>query len=219
MNENIGTPTNRELLRRIEVRREQLGLTEEELADRAGMSPRYFRDLLDLGAEFSPGGLLNIAAALGTTYQDLVEGRSDAPPGQSGASARPVLVKLTAEECWERLGTHGIGRIALPLHPGPGVFPVNYLVDGGTVVYRTDRAGAAAPEVDSEVSFQADHIDEHRHDGWSVLIVGNAEHVTDSAAVQHLAEQPGARPWAGGVRELWIRVVPAQVSGRRIRDL
>ncbi|MEU9044792.1 MULTISPECIES: pyridoxamine 5'-phosphate oxidase family protein [unclassified Kitasatospora] len=219
MNENTTGSADPELLHRIEVRRRQLGLTEAELADRAGMSPRYFRHLLDLGTDFSPSGFLRIAAALGMTYQELMEGRTDAPPGQPGASAHPVLMRLTAEACWERLGTHGIGRIALPVHPGPGVFPVNYLVDGDTVVYRTDPAGAAAAEPGGEVSFQVDHIDEHRRDGWSVLIVGTAEHVTDPAAIRRLAEQPGAAPWAGGVRPLWIRVSPAEVSGRRIHGL
>ncbi|MFJ9775781.1 helix-turn-helix domain-containing protein [Kitasatospora sp. NPDC101157] len=220
MNQHHTRSVSRDLLHRIEVRRGQLGLTEEELADRAGMSPRYFHELLHLGVGFSPSGFVNIAAALGMSYHQLVEGRSDAPPGQQpGASAHPVLVKLTPQECWERLGTHGIGRIALPVHPGPGVFPVNYLVDGQTVVYRTNPAGVAAPEAGSEVSFQADHIDEHRRDGWSVLLVGTAEHVTNSTTIQQLTQRPGAETWAGGVRDLWIRVVPAQVSGRRIRSL
>ncbi|MEV0537726.1 pyridoxamine 5'-phosphate oxidase family protein [Kitasatospora sp. NPDC050463] len=219
MNENTTRSADRELLHRIDVRRRQLGLTEAELAERVGMSPLYFRHLLDLGTDFSPSGFLHIATALGMTYQELVEGRTDAPPGQPGASAHPVLMRLTADECWELLGTHGIGRIALPVHPGPSVFPVNYLVDGDTVVYRTDPAGAAVAEPGGEVSFQVDHIDEHRRDGWSVLIVGTAEHVTDTASNQRLAEQPGCEPWAGGVRSLWIRVIPAKVSGRRIHGL
>ncbi|MFI9162253.1 pyridoxamine 5'-phosphate oxidase family protein [Kitasatospora aureofaciens] len=130
-----------------------------------------------------------------------------------------MLAKLAAEECWERLGTHGIGRIALPVHPGPGVFPVNYGVDGRTVVYRTAGRGAAAAENGDEVSFEVDHIDEYQSTGWSVLIVGTAEHVTDPGTVRRFEEQPGSRPWAGGVLNLWLRIVPGQVSGRLIRDL
>jgi nitroimidazol reductase NimA-like FMN-containing flavoprotein (pyridoxamine 5'-phosphate oxidase superfamily) len=204
---------------RIEVRRKQLGLTEEELAGQAGMAPHYFRYLIKSGAGFDPGGFRRLAAALGMTYEELLEGRSDAPAGRRDAAQHPVLMKLTAKECWERLGTHGIGRIALPAHPGPGVFPVNYIVDGTTVVYRTDPQGATAAEPGGEVSFQADRIDEHRSVGWSVLIAGTAEHVTDPETLRHLAEQPGSETWAGGVRNLWIRIVPAEISGRRIYDL
>ncbi|MFJ8350178.1 pyridoxamine 5'-phosphate oxidase family protein [Streptomyces sp. NPDC094153] len=204
---------------RIEVRLAQLGLTEEELAGRAGMSPRYFRHLIASGADFDPGGFLRIAVALGMTYKELLGGRSDAPAGQGGAAQHPVLMRLTTKECWERLGTHGIGRVALPAHPGPGVFPVNYVVDGMTVAYRTDPRGAAVPEPGGEVSFQVDHVDESRSVGWSVLLAGSAEHVTDPEAVERLAERPVGEPWAGGVRNLWIRVVPAEISGRRIHGL
>ncbi|MFJ2720206.1 pyridoxamine 5'-phosphate oxidase family protein [Streptomyces sp. NPDC087437] len=219
MNEDTAGRADRDLMRRIEVRLAQLGLTEEELAGQAGMSPRYFRHLIASGADFDPGGFLRVAAALGMTYQELLEGRCDAPAGQGGAAQHPVLMKLTTKECWERLGTHGIGRIALPAHPGPGVFPVNYIVDGMTVVYRTDPRGAAVAEPGGEVSFQVDHVDESRSVGWSVLLAGTAEHVTDPEAVQRLAEQSVSEPWAGGVRNLWIRVVPAEISGRRIHGL
>ncbi|MFJ9843448.1 pyridoxamine 5'-phosphate oxidase family protein [Kitasatospora sp. NPDC101155] len=90
---------------------------------------------------------------------------------------------------------------------------------GHSVVYRTAERGAAAAEPGSEVSFEVDHIDEHQSTGWSVLIVGIAEHVADPGEVRRFEEQPGSRPWAGGVRSLWIRIVPGQVSGRLIRGL
>ncbi|MFE9425765.1 pyridoxamine 5'-phosphate oxidase family protein [Kitasatospora sp. NPDC006697] len=219
MSDNTAGPTDRELLHRIEVRIGQLGLSERQLAGQAGMSTRYFRHLIESGPDFDPGGFLRLAAALGMTRQELIEGRRDAPAGQRGAARHPVLARLTAEECWERLGTHGVGRIAVPVHPGPGVFPVNYSVDGHTVVYRTAEGGAAAAELGGEISFEVDHLDEHQSTGWSVLLVGVAEHVTDPGAVRRFEEQPGVRPWAGGVRDLWIRIVPGQVSGRLIRSL
>ncbi|MFD0274635.1 helix-turn-helix domain-containing protein [Kitasatospora sp. NPDC127111] len=225
MNENTARPANAAgplataVLRRIEVQRQQLGLTEAELARRAGMSPHYLQLLTEAGADFDPASLLRIAAALDMTYAELMEGRAEPPPGQQSASRHPALMKLTARECWDRIGTHGIGRIALPVQPGPAVFPVNYIVDGRTVLYRTDPRGAAAAEDSIEVSFQVDHIDEHHRDGWSVLITGTAEHVTDPETIRHLADQPGAQPWAGGVRSLWIRVTPAHITGRQIHTV
>ncbi|WP_051969675.1 pyridoxamine 5'-phosphate oxidase family protein [Kitasatospora azatica] len=95
------------------------------------------------------------------TYQELIEGRRDPAPGQSGAPSRPALVRLTTPECWDKLGTHGVGRVVLPILPAPLVFPVNYTVDAETVAYRTTPHGAAAAEPGTAVSFQVDHIDDH----------------------------------------------------------
>ncbi|MGW2689685.1 pyridoxamine 5'-phosphate oxidase family protein [Streptomyces sp. NPDC001414] len=218
LNENTDRPVDRDLVQRIEIRCKQLGWTEQELARQAGMSPRYLRDLIESGADFDPGGFLRVATALGATYREMLEGRSDAPAGRHGAAPHPVLMKLTTKECWERLDTHGVGRIALPGRPGPRVFPVNYVVDGSTVVYRTDSRGAAAAEPGCEISFQADRIDEQRSIGWSVLMVGTAEHVTNPETARRLFEHAG-EPWAGGPRDLTIRLMPSEITGRRIRDL
>ncbi|MFI0941704.1 helix-turn-helix domain-containing protein [Streptomyces sp. NPDC021020] len=211
-----GQRTDRDpIVRRIAERRAQLGLSESALSTRAAMSPRYLQHLLDSGPDFDPGGLVRVAAALDLTYQELMEGRRDPPPGQPEAAPRPVLAHLSTDECWDRLGTHGVGRIAVPVQPGPAVLPVNYLVDGGTVVYRTASGGPAAPAPGEGVSFQVDQIDDHLSRGWSVLLTGTAEHVDDPAQTEVLASR-AQEPWAGGDRPLWIRVRPKSVTGRRI---
>ncbi|MFC5720905.1 helix-turn-helix domain-containing protein [Streptomyces gamaensis] len=202
---------------RAALRRRQLGLSQEELAQRAGMSVAYLRQLEGLREDFDPAALMRIAAALGMPYEELLRGRDDAPPGGGPAATHPVLMRLSEAECWERLGTHGIGRVALSADAGPVLFPVNFLVDARTVVYRTDPEGAAAATAGERVAFETDHLDEQLSTGWSVLVTGAAEHVTDPEAVRALAARPGAEPWAGGVRTLWVRVVPGQVSGRVIR--
>ncbi|MDH6577819.1 pyridoxamine 5'-phosphate oxidase family protein [Kitasatospora sp. MAP5-34] len=205
--------------RRIALRSQALGLTGEQVAKRAGMSPRYLQHLTEVGTDFDPGALLRVAAVLQVTYRELLEGRTDAPPGQAPAAPHPVLMKLTTPECWDRLGEHGIGRVALSGDAGPAVLPVNYLVDSGTIVYRTAPGHVTAAAVGHEVAFEVDHVDDQLSQGWSVLIVGTAEHLTDPDTVQRLAEVDEAKPWAGGARNLWIRVVPARVTGRRIGTL
>ncbi|BFV55394.1 pyridoxamine 5'-phosphate oxidase family protein [Kitasatospora sp. CMC57] len=209
-------PDSAAIARRIAERQGQLQLTEDMLATRAGMTPTYLRYLLKAEADFDPGGLVRIALALDLTYQELVEGRSDLPPGQGPAPTVPALVRLTTRECWDRVGGRGVGRIALPTEPGPTVLPVNYAVDAGSIVYRTDPDGAAAPAPGSAVSFQVDHIDDHLSTGWSVLIIGTAEHIDSSEAIQRLETEHQMEPWAGGSRPLWVRIQPDTVSGRRI---
>ncbi len=213
------SPSPGDIARRIELRSQALGLTHEQLAKQAGMSPRYLQHLKDLGTNFDPGALLRVAAALQVTYRELLEGRPDAPPGQAPAAPHPVLMKLTTPECWDKLGEHGIGRVAVAGEAGPAVLPVNYTVDSGTIVYRTTTDSVTALAVGSEVAFEVDHVDEHLRQGWSVLIVGTAEHITDPDTVRRLADEPEAKPWAGGARDLWIRIAPARVTGRRISTL
>ncbi|MFJ9847406.1 pyridoxamine 5'-phosphate oxidase family protein, partial [Kitasatospora sp. NPDC101155] len=203
--------------RRIVQRRDQLGLSEHMLAYRAAMAPAYLRYLLQAGPEFDPPAFVRIATALGTTWPELLTGhRADAPPGQTEPGPRPLLLHLTEPQCWELLGTHGVGRICLPGQLAPVVLPVNYVVDARTIVYRTAGGGAAAPPDGSPVSFQVDHIDDRRSRGWSVLIVGEAHRVDDPDEEQRLSALPGATPWAGGSRPLWVRISPSEVTGRRI---
>ncbi|MGW7444052.1 pyridoxamine 5'-phosphate oxidase family protein [Kitasatospora sp. NPDC054795] len=206
-----------DIARRILRRRDQLGLSEGMLAHRASMSPAYLRQLLCSGPEFDPPGFVRIAAVLGMAWPELLSGnRPDAPPGQTDTGRRGQLLRLTEPQCWELLGTRGVGRVGLPGSSAPVVLPVNFVVDDRTIAYRTAPRGAAAPADGSPVSFEVDRIDEHRSAGWSVLILGQAHLVDTSDEEQHLAALPGATPWAGGARPLWVRVRPAAVTGRRI---
>ncbi|MCU7826259.1 helix-turn-helix domain-containing protein [Kitasatospora sp. DSM 101779] len=203
-----------DIARRVVTRCRQLGLGQDEAAARAGMSPRYLGQLLDFGPGFDPGAVFRLARVLGMSRADLVEGRTDAPPGGPRAAPRPRLLRLTEQECWARLGTHGVGRIALPGERFPLVLPVNYTVDGTTVAYRTSDFGAPAAAAGDDVAFEVDRIDDRRSSGWSVLLGGRAERVRDPEEERRLVGLAAAEPWAGGHRTLWIRIVPETVTGR-----
>ncbi|MEU1673081.1 pyridoxamine 5'-phosphate oxidase family protein [Streptomyces roseifaciens] len=202
---------------RCAVRREQLGLTRDEVARRAGMSVPYLSQLESLGGDFDSAALMRLAAALEMSYDELMGGPREAAPGRQPAGARPLLAQLSEDECWQRLGTHGIGRVGLAASGGaPVILPVNFLVDGRSIVYRTETGGTAAAADGDRLAFEVDHIGAHDSRGWSVLIDGTAEHVTDPGTVERLATRPGAQPWAGGKRELWVRIRPGRVTGRTI---
>jgi hypothetical protein len=217
----VTRPEPRVLARRVAERRLQLGLSEGALATQAGMAPRYLQHLLGAGVDFDPGGFVRIAAALHLSYDDLLEGRTRLPPGQSEPAAHPALLRLTEHECWERLGSRGVGRVAVALEPSPGVFPVNYAVDaraadGPSIVYRTVPDSVAAPGAGAAVSFEVDRVDDHVSQGWSVLLSGIAEHVDDPVVARRLSESHVVEPWPGGDLPLWVRIRPGHVSGRRI---
>ncbi|MBE9499966.1 MULTISPECIES: pyridoxamine 5'-phosphate oxidase family protein [Streptomyces] len=202
---------------RCAVRREQLGLSRDEVARRAGMSVAYLDRLESLSDDFDPAALIRLAAVLDLPFDELKEGPREPGPGRRPAAARPQLSRMSEDECWRRLGTHGVGRVGLADGPAPVILPVNFLADGRTVVYRTEPDGPAAAADGAAVAFEVDRTDERLSTGWSVLLTGTARHVTDPGTLEDLASRPGAAPWAGGRRELWVRVQPGEVTGRRIR--
>lgn len=215
--------TSSDLASSVAARLAGTGMSRDQLARRAGMSPRYLDQILAAGPAFDLEGLHRIADALGVPYRELSEGREDPPPGQATAAPHPVLARLTERECWDRLGDHGVGRIALSADPGPPlVMPVNYSVDARTILYRTDPEGAAAPDAGAAVTFEIDRVDEESSSGWSVLVTGTAERSDDDPAVA--GPPPGdavrpAEPWAGGNRPLWVRIRPEHVTGRHITTM
>ncbi|MFJ3160973.1 helix-turn-helix domain-containing protein [Streptomyces kanasensis] len=209
-------PLRSDIGRRVAARREQLGLSREEVALRSGSAPGYIQYLEEQAATPGMGFLLRLADALETTAVALAGGTTDLPPGIGHAALHPELVELTPAQCWTLLGTHGVGRVAVTTHEGPAILPVNYLVAQGEVAFRTSSASLPARAADAEVAFEVDHIDEAFSRGWSVLLVGDARTVTEPGAVHELAERAYTTPWAGAGRDLWVAVTPHRVSGRRI---
>lgn len=202
--------------RRVAARREQLGLTREEVAERSGSATGYLQYVEEGPAVPGIAFLLRLANALETTVAELIGGTADLPPGTGRSARHPELRELSGDECRALLGTHGVGRVAVATAEGPAIVPVNYLVLHGNVSFRTAAHALPARVAGSDTAFEADHIDDALSQGWSVLIVGRAHTVTDADSVRILEEQASTTPWAGGERTRWITVVPRRVTGRRI---
>jgi transcriptional regulator with XRE-family HTH domain len=202
--------------RRVAARREQLGLTRDEVAERAGSATGYLQYLEEGPAVPGIAFLLRLADALETTVAELSGGTADLPPGTGRAAGHAELKELGDDECRALLGTHGVGRVAVTTVEGPAIVPVNYLVFHGNVSFRTAPNALPARVAGSDAAFEVDHIDDALSQGWSVLIVGHAHTVTDAETVRTLNEQASTTPWAGGERTSWITVVPRRITGRRI---
>lgn len=126
------------------------------------------------------------------------------------------LLHLDVDVCLHLLATRHIGRVALSDEGGPVVFPVNYTVDAGTVVFRTGMGSKlAAADQRADVAFQVDDVDVERRSGWSVLVRGRLMEVVEGDELDRLAALP-LDPFAGGDRDHYVRVMPKAVSGRRI---
>ncbi|MEU3243927.1 MULTISPECIES: pyridoxamine 5'-phosphate oxidase family protein [unclassified Streptomyces] len=213
----IDAPPAGDLGRRIAARRVELGLSRGETAARAHMATGYLRYLEQHpGAAPSRGALLKLAAALKTTASALAGGDVDLPPGFGQAGYAPKFTELSRTECGDLLSTHGVGRLALPTATGPVIVPVNYSVVDGTIVFRTARGATPSLASGCLVAFEVDRIDDAFSQGWSVLVRGHAHRVTDLGERLRVADQAHSAPWAGGRRDLWVRIDPFAVTGRRI---
>jgi nitroimidazol reductase NimA-like FMN-containing flavoprotein (pyridoxamine 5'-phosphate oxidase superfamily) len=128
------------------------------------------------------------------------------------------LRELGGEECFRLLASADVGRVAvnLPSSDAPLIRPVNYVFHERAVVFRSARGSKFTfLTLANRASFEIDGIDPSDHTGWSVIVVGLAEEVTNAAEVANL-ERSGLRPWAPGDKPHWIRIRPEVVSGRRI---
>ncbi|MFF9011680.1 helix-turn-helix domain-containing protein [Streptomyces sp. NPDC014870] len=208
-----------DLGRRVAARRAQLGLSWEDVAERAGSTPGYVayveQQVPTPGVEF----LVRLANALETTVQDLTGYTVELAPGAARAGYRARMDDIGEEECWELLGGHGVGRVAIEGPEGPAVFPVNYRVVGREIVFMTaaDSSLARASASGSEVAFEEDRLDEAFSQGWSVLLVGPARTVSDETSVRRIKDAGSPEPWAGDGRDILVTLSPRRVTGRRIR--
>ncbi|WP_329096229.1 helix-turn-helix domain-containing protein [Streptomyces sp. NBC_01439] len=205
-----------DLGRRIAARRAQLGLTREQVGDRCGADASYIAYLEERAANPGSGSLVRLADALGTTVAELTGATTDQPPGRGSAWLDSELVELGEAECRRLLSTHGIGRVALFTAEGPAIFPVNYVVAGGDIAFRTSGEALLAGAAGTEVAFEVDHIDDAMKQGWSVMAVGEVAGVTDGDALQRLDALARSLPWAGGHRTHWMSINPVRVTGRRV---
>jgi len=122
---------------------------------------------------------------------------------------------LTWEECLDRLRTGGVGRVAVTHRALPAIVPVNYVLSGSRIVFRTDPDGMLARAcTDTVVAFEVDNIDPDGRGGWSVLVVGLSELLHGSAALR--AAETGLAAAVGQGRDQFVAITIGRLTGRVI---
>jgi nitroimidazol reductase NimA-like FMN-containing flavoprotein (pyridoxamine 5'-phosphate oxidase superfamily) len=125
--------------------------------------------------------------------------------------------ELTKSECFELLAREHLGRLAIVDDRGPMIFPVNFVLDHHMVVFRTDEGTKLDTAIAGRrVAFEVDRADAAARTGWSVVVRGEAVEVTDSAVLARLRKLP-LEAWAPGAKSHYVRILPAVLTGRRIR--
>ena len=124
---------------------------------------------------------------------------------------------LDRETCLALLGNLDIGRCAWVDEDGRIiVIPVNFVLFEGHIVFRSNEgAKLSAAGQNGYFSFEVDDLEPAVHGGWSVLVQGRAQEVTDPEERSRL--QGMVHPWSRVERLEVVRISVEYVTGRRIR--
>lgn len=124
----------------------------------------------------------------------------------------PGVEHLAKAQCWELLNGQVIGRLGVVYAGHPEIFPVNYAVHNGSVVFRTAAGTKLAGAVHAaQVVFEIDGYDPRAEQAWSVVLRGSAQEIAFPAELQSLPLQP----WQAGTKDHLIRINTLSLSGRR----
>jgi hypothetical protein len=124
--------------------------------------------------------------------------------------------QLSRNECLRLMASVPVGRIIYTRQALPAVDLVNFTLDRGDIIIRTDRnAKLAAATRGAVVAFEADSLDPSGQAGWSVTVIGQSHEVTDADEISRL-EQIGLSSWAPGEHEHFIRITPGILTGRQL---
>jgi nitroimidazol reductase NimA-like FMN-containing flavoprotein (pyridoxamine 5'-phosphate oxidase superfamily) len=108
-----------------------------------------------------------------------------------------------------------IGRIGVIQGAAPVVLPVNYAMDGDSVVFRTAPGTKLDSGQRSRACFEVDSFDRETKTGWSVVVAGHLEEV-QPYEINGLV-QLEVQPWASGTKDHWMRLRPSRITGRYVR--
>lgn len=126
-----------------------------------------------------------------------------------------AITNLSDQDCWNRLAEQQLGRLVTNAGHVLDIFPVNYTVDGASVVFRTAE-GSKLTEltINDQVLFEVDEYTDT--DAWSVVVRGHAQRLLTAEEVA-AADLLPLKPWLPTLKYNYVRIVPVSLSGRDIR--
>lgn len=126
----------------------------------------------------------------------------------------PITV-LDDHEAWNLLSSVALGRLVTYFGGQLEIFPVNFVAQKGTVLFRTAEGTKLFTTVmNDKVLFEAD--DHTVAEGWSVVIRGTAKMLSSAEDIRE-ADQAGLMPWVATEKLRYVRVTPTEISARRFQ--
>lgn len=134
----------------------------------------------------------------------------------SDIDRRTGMEALSEDECWSLMKKMAVGRLAVSIGGIPDIFPVNYVLDGHSIVVKTAPGTKLAAAVFGEgVAFEVDSVDEDQKVGWSIVIQGTGTEIENLDDLME-AESLDLQPWVDGYKGRFLRIDTDRISGRRI---
>ena len=127
----------------------------------------------------------------------------------------PTTDVLPEAECWNLLRQGVIGRLAVTTDDGPDIFPINYVVDHGSIVFRTAAGRKLSWSAGQAVAFEVDGYDDGDATAWSVVVHGRGREIRETDEAIDALALP-LFPWHSGPKPRFMRVEVAEVTGRRL---
>ena len=136
--------------------------------------------------------------------------------GSQPPSATPEGTEvLDLRACWDLLRHGVIGRLAVVVDGEPDIFPVNYVVDHASIVFRTEGGRKLAGTANRPVAFEVDGYDPAEALAWSVVVHGVGAEIREMDEVIEALDLPLV-PWQEGHKARFVRIQASAVTGRRI---
>jgi nitroimidazol reductase NimA-like FMN-containing flavoprotein (pyridoxamine 5'-phosphate oxidase superfamily) len=124
---------------------------------------------------------------------------------------------LSEAECRRLLAEQEVGRVAFVDRDFPVVLPVNYVLDGNSIAIHTDVGSKFDRIPLHRVAFEVDGIERWNQSGWSVLVQGFGQDVSDAIGTRYEdLRRRGLTTWLPGERSQWVTIDIRRISGRRI---
>jgi nitroimidazol reductase NimA-like FMN-containing flavoprotein (pyridoxamine 5'-phosphate oxidase superfamily) len=129
-------------------------------------------------------------------------------------TGQPVTI-LSASESWDLLASVALGRLVTSVDGQPEIFPVNFVAQHRTVLFRTaEGTKLVSTAINNHVLFEAD--DHDVGEGWSVIVKGVARMLRTNEELAE-AERAQLLPWTATLKQHYVRIQPVSISGRRFR--
>lgn len=130
-------------------------------------------------------------------------------------SNREAVTILPVSESWDRLASVALGRLVTSVDGQPEIFPVNFVVQRRTVLFRTaEGTKLVSAAINNRVLFEAD--DHNVVEGWSVIVKGTARMLRTDEEIED-AQRAQLLPWTATLKQHYVRILPISVTGRRFR--
>lgn len=127
-----------------------------------------------------------------------------------------AIERLNPEECLELLGQTTVGRLAVIVENHPDIFPVNFVVDHGSIVFRTGIGTKFWSSMRNPCALEIDGFDAGSGKAWSVVVRGQAHLIVDQEE-KSAADALHLDPWQQGSKSNYLRLTLDPVTGRRFK--